>query len=55
MIMDGTYLFNSDVSNLKVIGRLRSHKRLIHAVKFSPDGKYIASGDDVGILVVYSY
>jgi WD40 repeat protein len=53
--MDGTYVFNSDVSNLKVIGQLRSHKHPIHAVKFSPDGKYIASGDDAGILVVYNY
>ena len=48
-----SYTFNPDNSNIQVIGQLRSHKSLIHAMSFSPDGMYIASGDDDGMLVVY--
>lgn len=31
---------------------LRSHYTPINNIRFSPDGKYVASGDDSGLLVV---
>jgi WD40 repeat protein len=45
------YLFN-DFSDLTLAGQLGSHKAAIHKIEFSPNGKYIASGDDRGNLVV---
>ena len=45
------YVFDQH-SNLQMMGTLRVHKHEIHVVQFSPDGKYLASGDDDGILIV---
>jgi len=39
-------------TRLRVAGHLQSHTDQIHAVQFSADGRYFASGDDSGILVV---
>ena len=46
-----SYFFN-DFGDLTLAGQLGSHKAAVHKIEFSPDGKYIASGDDRGTLIV---
>jgi hypothetical protein len=52
MDSQSTSMFNKHSQRLAVIGSIQVHKSLIHVIKFSPEGGYLASGDDEGILIV---
>jgi WD40 repeat protein len=41
-----------DPSNLEVKAVFGTHHDPVHHIQFSPDGGYMASGDDRGILIV---
>lgn len=43
---------NETLENLKVQGQWQTHQLAINAIQFSPDKRYLASGDDEGLLVV---
>ncbi|KAF8228590.1 hypothetical protein L208DRAFT_1290739 [Tricholoma matsutake] len=51
MYPTASYVFG-DIPNFKHTNNLESCKSPIHALEFSLDGKYIASGDDNYILMV---
>lgn len=46
------YVYDDSTTELVVEGRLGSHPSPINTLCFSHDGKYLATGDEDGVLVV---
>ena len=49
-----SYIFKN-VGSLQRKARLGFHDSPVHAIQFSPDGMFMASGDDEGTLVVRAF
>jgi len=45
-------IMSENLRNLKLQGQWNVHQQTINCIQFSPDNKYLASGDDEGVLVV---
>ncbi|KAF8237983.1 hypothetical protein L208DRAFT_1244539 [Tricholoma matsutake] len=54
MYPTASYVFG-DIHDFKHTNNLESHKSPVHTLEFSPDGKYITSGDDNSILTIRRY
>ena len=48
----GSYIFY-DIEDFELTNQLKSHMHPVHVLQFSPDGGYLASGDDDSMVMVH--